>query len=81
MISTEKKQQIINNLQQVPCDTVWGVGIQLFMQHVGLKSDAQIIQVVKDLQSQMVDGPENMKVVMGTTYDYFKNLPAAELSL
>lgn len=75
------KQQILSNLQQVPTDTMWGLGINLFVQNVHLKTDADYVKVVTDLKSQLKDGPNNMKVVLGPSYDFFKNLPAAELSL
>ncbi len=81
MISATTKQQIISYLQQVPTDTIWGVGINLFVENVDLKTDDDYIKVVKDLQSQLNDGPNNMKTVLGPSYDFFKNLPAAELSL
>jgi len=75
------KQQILSNLQQVPTDTLWGLGINLFVEHVHLKTDADYVKVVTDLKSQLQDGPNNMKTVLGPSYDFFKNLPAAELSL
>lgn len=81
MISNATKQQIISHLQQVPTNTIWGVGINLFVQNVHLKNDEDYVRVVKDLQSQMNDGADNMKVVLGNTFDFFKNFPAAELSL
>lgn len=80
MINQDIKQQIISHLQHVPTDTIWGVGIHLFVEHVQLKTDDQFIQLVKDLQSQMQDGPNNMKKVMGDSYAFFKYLSAEELS-
>lgn len=81
MIPNETKQQIVSHLQQVPTDTIWGVGINLFVEHIYLKTDEDYIRVVKDLQCQLKDGPENMKNVLGPSYEFFKSFPAAELSL
>ena len=81
MISNTTKQQIISNLQQVPRNTVWGIGLNLFVQHVEIKTDEDYIKVVTDLQSQLHDGPDTMKKVLGSSYEFFKNIPAAELSL
>ncbi len=79
-MNNEIKQEIISYLQQVPTDTILGTGINLFIQQVELKTDADYKRVVMDLKQQMIDGPKNMQKVLGTSYDYFKNFPAAELS-
>lgn len=81
MISNHTKQQIISNLQQVPPNTIWGIGLNLFVQHVHMKSDEDYVKVVTDLQSQINDGPHSMEKVLGPSYNFFKNIPAAELSL
>ena len=78
MITNETKQQIISNLQQVPVETVWGIGINLFVEQVAIKTDEDYKRIVADLQSQLSDGPEGMKNVLGPSYDFFKDLQLNE---
>ena len=80
MLSEKVKQEIISQLQQVPTGSIWGCGIQLFLSNVELRTDEDFERIVKDIKSQMIDGPNNMKTVMGPAHDYFKNFPATALS-
>ena len=73
-MNIELKQQIIHQLLQVPDTTMWGVAIKNFINHLQLKTDDDIKQLVKEVQAQIRYGPILMQSILGDSYKFFNNL-------
>jgi hypothetical protein len=70
-MNLELKQQIIHHLLQVPDTTIWGVSIKNFINHLQLKTDDDLKKLVKEVQSQIRDGPILMETILGNSYQFF----------
>ena len=68
----ETRSKIIQALGIIPTNTIWGIGISLFLDNISEKTDQEILNLIRDLQSQIFDGPNNMKIVLGASFDFFK---------
>ncbi len=73
-MNIELKQQIIHQLLQVPDTTMWGVAIKNFINHLQLKTDDDLKQLVKEVQAQIRDGPILMKTILGESYTFFQSI-------
>ena len=61
-------------LKQVPTSTIWGVALKYFVDNVRLKTDEDFEELVIELQSQINDADNGMRLILGDSYDYFSSL-------
>lgn len=73
MITQQKRNEIIANLKLVPTETVFGLGIQIFVENV-VKTDEDYKRAVKDIKGAIADGPNYMKEILGESFNYFNTL-------
>ncbi len=74
MLSKQNRAAIIGSLTQIPPNTIYGMGVKLFLAEEKTKTDEQVIEVINEIKQALNCGPENMKTVLGCTYDFFKVL-------
>lgn len=74
MLSQQNREAIIGSLEQIPPNTIYGMGVKLFLAEEKTKTDEQVIEVVKEIKQALNCGPENMKEVLGNTYNFFKHI-------
>ena len=74
MLTQQNRDAIIGTLQKIPSNTIYGMGVKLFLDEEKSKTDEQVIEIVKEIKQALVNGPENMKPVLGHTYNFFKGL-------
>jgi hypothetical protein len=73
-MTTEEKQQLISQLLLVDKGSVWGIMIDNFVTSINSKSDEDIQLLVSSLQDQINDNPEQMKIELGNSYEFIKEL-------
>jgi hypothetical protein len=71
-MTTETKQQIINELLKVDSESVWGVVITNFIDGNNNKSNSDYNNLMKELKEAMADNPKVMKEILGEAFNYVK---------
>ena len=71
MIPQIKKAEIIQNLQQVPMQSVYGLGIKFFLDNVIPKADDDFKRILREIKTDIKDGPNHMKEILGNSFSYF----------
>lgn len=73
-MTTAQRAIILNNLAKVNPESIVGISIRTFIQSAHTKTDLEIIDCIKAIQSQINDNPSSMKTILGKQFHYFKHL-------
>lgn len=68
------KAQILDRMTKVDQNSITGYSMHLFAREAHLKSDAQVIEAVTSIQSQIHDCECVMRRILMNQFDFFKNL-------
>lgn len=71
MLSPQERYNIQTHMQRVQHDSIWGWAIHNFLAVFPAKTDMEIFQIMRDLQSQIDDNPMIMKNILGSEFDFF----------
>ncbi len=74
MIPQHTKAEIVTKLEQVPTQTLWGLGIQAFLNNISCKVDEDFTGLISDIKSAIQDGPNHMKEILGDSFSYFNTV-------
>jgi hypothetical protein len=74
MIPQIKKAEILQKLNQVPMQTVYALGIKFFLDNVIPKADDDFKRIVNSIKSDIKDGPNHMKEILGDSFNYFNGV-------
>lgn len=61
------KNNIVKQLQQVSPDSIWGFAVSIAVSTP--ISDGLLIELLDNLQSQIADNREQMKLILGPAFD------------
>jgi hypothetical protein len=70
MLTTNERYQIIVRLSRVQHESIWGLAIAKFNQRAFAHTDAEVLRIVEDMQSQIDDNPAAMKEILGEQFAF-----------
>lgn len=72
------KARILDSLAKVKGNSFAAFCIQLFVKNAHIKTDYEVKQMVKGLQSQINDNPAVLMRVLGNQYDFIRSVKWSE---
>lgn len=72
-MSSNERYQILLHLSRVSNISMWGAAIHNVVSNYYQKSDAEIEQLLTDLQSQIDDNGRLMQEILGISFDFVNN--------
>jgi len=76
--TTALKARILDSLSKVKGNSFAAFCIKLFVKNAHIKSDYEVKQMVKGLQSQINDNPAALMRVLGNQYDFIRTVRWSE---
>lgn len=73
-LSAQQRRQIIGSLSRVHHDSIAGYSIEKFVRESAGKSDAEVIQCISEIKSQIVDNGPMLKRILGSEFNFINNL-------
>lgn len=68
------RAKIIDSLKSVKHDSIAGLACRKFAAEASQKTDAEVIQAVADIKSQIVDNGPMLKRILGSEFNFINNL-------
>lgn len=68
------RKKIIDSLKAVKHDSVAGLAFRKFAAEAETKTDAEVIEAVADIKSQIVDNGPMLKRILGAEFNFINNL-------
>ena len=68
------RKKIIDSLKNVKHDSIAGFACRKFASEAAQKTDAEVIQCVADIKSQIIDNGPMLKRILGTEFNFINNL-------
>ena len=68
------RRKIINSLKSVEHDSIAGFACRKFAAESEQKTDAEVIQCISDIKSQIVDNGPMLKRILGSEFNFINNL-------
>lgn len=76
--TTALKARILDSLAKVKGNSFAAFCIKLFVKNAHIKTDYEVKQMVKGLQSQINDNPAVLMRVLGNQYDFIRSVKWSE---
>lgn len=68
------RKKIIDSLKSVKHDSIAGLACRKFASEATEKTDAEVIQCISEIKSQIVDNGPMLKRILGTEFNFINNL-------